>query len=42
LFKRTVLFPTKGIYNFSIKQGMRDDVISGISAIGVSIEEYKE
>ncbi len=42
LFKRTVLFPIKGTYNFSIKQGMRDDVISGISAIGVSIEEYKE
>jgi gliding motility-associated lipoprotein GldH len=42
LFKRTVLFPTKGTYTFSIKQGMRDDIIKGISSVGVSIEEYKE
>jgi len=42
LFKRTVLFPTEGNYTFSIKQGMRDDVINGISAVGVSIEKFKE
>jgi len=42
LYKRSVLFPVSGTYTFSVKQGMRDDVIDGISAIGVSIEKYKE
>ena len=42
LFKRTVLFPSEGTYTFSIKQGMRDDIIEGVSSIGVSIEKFKE
>ena len=42
LFKRKIVFPKKGDYIFSIKHGMRDDLLKGISQVGVSIEKFKE
>lgn len=38
LYKGSVYFPHKGDYTFSIKQGMRDNVLPGIRDIGVRIE----
>jgi gliding motility-associated lipoprotein GldH len=42
LFKKSIFFPKEGTYTFSIKHGMRDNDITGISSVGVSIEEFKE
>jgi gliding motility-associated lipoprotein GldH len=39
LYKSSVYFPKKGDYIFSIKQGMRDNVLQGISDIGIRIEK---
>lgn len=37
-YKSSVYFPHKGEYVFSLKQGMRDNVLPGIRDIGVRIE----
>lgn len=39
LYKKSVFFPKKGNYTFSIKQGMRDNVLQGIRDIGMRIEK---
>jgi gliding motility-associated lipoprotein GldH len=39
LYKKSVFFPKKGNYTFSIKQGMRDNVLQGIRDIGLRIEK---
>lgn len=39
LYKKSVFFPKKGNYTFSIKQGMRDNVLPGIRDIGLRIEK---
>ena len=39
LYKKSVYFPHKGNYTFSIKQGMRDNVLEGIRDIGIRIEK---
>lgn len=39
LYKSSVYFPKPGNYTFSIKQGMRDNVLQGIRDIGLRIEK---
>ena len=39
LYKSSVYFPKAGDYTFSIKQGMRDNVLQGIRDIGLRIEK---
>ena len=39
LYKSSVYFPKKGNYMFSIKQGMRDNVLQGIRDVGIRIEK---
>jgi len=39
LYKKSVFFPHKGVYTFKIKQGMRDNVLSGIRDIGIRVEK---
>ncbi|MFV0471682.1 MAG: gliding motility lipoprotein GldH [Paludibacteraceae bacterium] len=38
LYKQSVYFPDTGTYDLEIKQGMRDDLLRGISSVGVRIE----
>ena len=37
-YEDSIIFPRKGIYTFSIKQGMRDNLLNGISEIGIKIK----
>jgi len=39
LYKSSIYFPKKGNYKFSIKQGMRDNVLQGIRDIGIRVEK---
>lgn len=39
LYRKSVYFPHKGDYRFSIKQGMRDNVLKGINDIGIRVEK---
>jgi gliding motility-associated lipoprotein GldH len=39
LYKKSVYFPHKGYYRFSLKQGMRDNVLKGINDIGIRVEK---
>lgn len=36
-YKTNFRFPRKGKYSFSVQQGMRDDVIPGITEVGLKI-----
>jgi len=38
-YETTVLFPDTGIYTYSIRQGMRDDPLKGISDIGLKVSK---
>lgn len=38
MFRRNVFFPVSGDYKIFIQQGMRDDVLKGISDVGIRIE----
>ena len=38
IFRSNVFFPVSGDYKISIVQGMRDDVLEGISDVGIRIE----
>ncbi|MFV0365933.1 MAG: gliding motility lipoprotein GldH [Mangrovibacterium sp.] len=40
-YKQNVAFPDSGTYNIRIQQAMRDELLNGIDAIGVSIEKTK-
>jgi gliding motility-associated lipoprotein GldH len=42
LFRKNVKFANKGNYKFAITQGMRYDVLEGISDVAVNIEHYKD
>lgn len=42
LFKANNLFSKKGLYRFSIYHGMRDDLLKGISDIGIEIEKAEK
>jgi len=39
LFLRNVKFPSPGVYSFSFEHGMRDDILEGITDIGIRIEK---
>jgi gliding motility-associated lipoprotein GldH len=39
LYRNSVYFPHKGNYTFSIKQGMRDNVLQGIRDVGFRVEK---
>jgi len=41
LFRRNIYFPHKGEYKFQIGQGMRADVLKGISDVGIRIEKVR-
>ncbi len=37
LYEKSIVFSQKGIYTFTIQQGMRDDVLTGISDVGIKL-----
>lgn len=39
IFRSNVFFPVSGDYKISITQGMREDVLKGISDVGIRIEK---
>ena len=39
-YEKTVLFPDTGIYIYSITQGMRENILNGISDIGLKVSKY--
>lgn len=39
IFRSNVFFPVSGDYKISIEQGMRDDVLHGISDVGIRIDK---
>jgi len=41
IFRNNVFFPVSGTYKVSVQQGMRKDVLEGISDIGIRIEKVK-
>lgn len=42
LFQPKVRFPEPGKYTFTVTQGMREDVVKGISDFGIVLEDFKE
>ncbi len=42
LFKRNVLFPMKGIYDFKFEQAMRVEDLQGMEDFGIRIEKFEE
>lgn len=42
LYKKQVRFPQEGLYKFSIRQGMREDHVKGITNFGITLLEYKQ
>lgn len=42
LFKENVRFPDAGTYSFSFEHGMRDESLSGILDVGISIETHQK
>jgi len=41
MYKRNVFFPTSGEYKITVQQGMREDVLKGISDVGIRIEKAR-
>ncbi|MFT5969630.1 MAG: gliding motility-associated lipoprotein GldH [Flavobacteriales bacterium] len=41
LFKERLQFPLKGNYQFSVKQGMREDNLEGISDVGLEVSLHQ-
>lgn len=41
LFKPNKVFPKAGKYTFTVYQGMRDDLLKGISDVGIEIDRAK-
>ncbi len=41
IYKRNVYFPVSGDYKINIKQGMRENVLKGITDIGVRLEKQE-
>lgn len=39
IYRRNVFFPVSGVYTISIGQGMRQEVLSGISDVGFRVEK---
>ena len=42
LFQPKIRFPNTGKYTFTITQGMRTDVVKGVSDFGITLENWKE
>lgn len=42
LVKPNMVFPKAGKYTFTLRQGMRDDVLTGITGIGVEIDKVNK
>lgn len=42
LVRRNVRFPVSGVYQMNVEQGMREEVLSGISDIGIRIEKIEK
>jgi len=41
VYKSNVYFPQKGEYTFTIRHGMREDILKGIRDVGVRVEKIK-
>ena len=41
IYKRNVYFPVSGEYKISIRQGMRENLLKGITDIGVRLEKQE-
>ena len=41
IFKRNVYFPVSGEYKINIRQGMRENVLKGITDIGIRVEKQE-
>ena len=41
LYRRNIFFPSSGNYTITLQQGMRENVLKGISDVGVRIERVK-
>ncbi len=41
VYKRNIFFPASGDYRIQIEQGMREDVLKGITDIGVRLEKQQ-
>jgi len=39
MYRRNVKFPVSGIYTVKIHQGMREEILKGISDVGISLEK---
>ncbi len=39
LYQQNIFFPEEGQYRFSIRQGMRNDLLKGIHDVGIRIEK---
>jgi gliding motility-associated lipoprotein GldH len=39
-YRRNVVFPLKGTYQVNLQQAMRDDVLKGISDVGIRVETF--
>ncbi len=42
LYRRNIFFPSSGDYTITLQQGMRENVLKGISDVGVRIERVKD
>lgn len=40
-YRNNVFFPKAGTYNFKIQHGMRNDVLEGVSDVGVRVERIR-
>ena len=42
IFKRNVYYPVSGDYKINVRQGMREDVLKGITDIGIRLERKEQ
>jgi gliding motility-associated lipoprotein GldH len=42
LFKSNIYFPTKGIYSFRVRHGMRSETLKSVYDVGIRIEKTKK
>ena len=41
IYRRNIFFPVSGEYTISVRQGMREDVLKGISDVGIRVEKVE-
>jgi gliding motility-associated lipoprotein GldH len=39
IYRRNIYFPVSGTYNIKLQQGMRNEIVKGISDVGIRIEK---